>query len=76
MIQTRKTLFVIEIKRCRQIKHGVIADVQEKVKALVHSSDLSVRTALVYDGELAPSVPADRYFDFIIPAANLLLSRE
>lgn len=74
LIQTRKTLFVVEIKRCRQIRHGIIADVQEKVKALSHASDLSVRTALVYDGELAPSVPADRYFDFIIPAADLLLS--
>ena len=58
----------------RQIKHGIIADVQEKVKALAHASDLSVRTALVYDGELALSVPADRYFDFIIPTTDLLLS--
>ena len=73
LIQTRKTLFVVEIKRCRQIRHGIIADVQEKVKSLAHASDLSVRTALVYDGELAPSVPADRYFDFIIPAVDLLL---
>ena len=76
LIQTRKTLFVVEIKRCRQIRHGIIADVQEKVKALAHASDLSVRTALVYDGELTPSVPADRYFDFIIPATDLLLPRK
>ena len=74
LIQTRKTLFVVEIKRCRQIRHGVIVEVQEKVKALARASDLSVRTALVYDGELAPSIPADRYFDFIVPASDLLLS--
>lgn len=33
---------------------------------------LSIRTALVYDGKLAASVPADRYFDFIVPAEELL----
>jgi len=74
LIQTRKTLFIVEIKRCRQIRHGIIDEVQKKVKALAHASDLSVRTALVYDGELAPSIPADRYFDFIVPAADLLLA--
>jgi len=36
------------------------------------SKNLSIRTALVYDGELDPSVEADRYFDFILPFERLL----
>ena len=28
--------------------------------------------ALVYDGRLVASVPADRYFDFLLPAEKLL----
>ena len=33
---------------------------------------LSVRTALVYDGELAPSVVRRGWFDFLVPADTLL----
>ena len=33
---------------------------------------MSVRTALVYDGELAASVEADGYFDAVIPVSRLL----
>lgn len=43
-----------------------------KVRKLKYDRRKSVRTALVYDGDLAPSVPADRYFDFIVPASKLL----
>ena len=72
LIQTARTLLVVEIKRQRQIKHGIIEEVAEKVRRLRFDSRLSVRTALVYEGELAQSVPADRYFDFIVPAEKLL----
>jgi len=36
------------------------------------AKSLSIRTALVYDGALAPSVEADRYFDFILSFDKLL----
>ena len=72
LIQTARTLLVVEIKRQRQIKHGIIDEVAEKVRRLRFDPRLSVRTALVYEGELAQSVPADRYFDFIVPAEKLL----
>ena len=32
---------------------------------------VSVRTALVYDGELSPSVEACGWFDHLVPAARL-----
>jgi len=72
LIRTARTLFVVEIKRKKQIGHGIIEEVAEKVRRLKHDKALSVRTALVYDGELAKSVPADRYFDFIVPAGTLV----
>lgn len=72
LIQTQRTAFVVEIKRRDRIGHEVIDEVARKVARLRRRKALSVRTALVYAGELAKSVPADRYFDFIIPAGRLL----
>ena len=65
-------LMIVEIKRQKQIGHGIIAEVEEKVRRLRADRRLSIRTALVYDGQLTASVPADRYFDFIVPADKLL----
>ncbi len=58
----------VEIKRRREIGHEIIDEVEEKVRRLKYRGDLSLRTALVYEGRLSPSVAADRYFDFLIPA--------
>ena len=68
MIQTQRKIMVVEIKRRREIGHEIIDEVDEKVRKLKFGSRLSLRTALVYDGMLSPSVAADRYFDFLIPA--------
>ena len=68
MIQTQRMAMVVEIKRRREIGHEIIDEVDEKVRKLRLGSRLSLRTALVYDGRLSPSVAADRYFDFLIPA--------
>ena len=54
-------------------KSTLIAEVEEKVKRLRFDKRLSIRAALVYDGNLAASVPTDRYFDFIVPADKLLM---
>ena len=72
LIRTERMLMVVEIKRRKEIGHGIIAEVEEKVRRLRHDKRLSIRTALVYDGTLAASVPADRYFDFIVPSDELL----
>lgn len=37
---------------------------------LMHGG-MSVRTALVYDGELSPGVREDGYFDFLVPVEAL-----
>ncbi len=72
LIQTERMALVVEIKHGKRIEHGVIEEVHEKVANLEVAKGLSVRTALVYDGTLAPSVEADRYFDFLLPFDRLL----
>ncbi len=44
---------------------------KDKVAKLPLRSGMSVRTALVYAGELAPAVEEIDYFDFIVPAQRL-----
>ena len=72
-IQTQRMIMVVEIKRRREIGHEIIDEVDEKVRKLKFASRLSLRTALVYDGMLSPSVAADRYFDFLIPADRFFM---
>ena len=72
LIQTERMALVVEIKRRKEIAHDIINEVQAKVDALKVSKNLSIRTALVYDGNLSPSVEADRYFDFVVPLRKLL----
>ena len=71
LIQTQRTLMVVEIKRRKEIGYEVVEEVAEKLKSLAYDRSLSVRTALVYDGRLSPRVEADRFFDFIIPVDKL-----
>ncbi len=71
LIQTQRMLLVVEIKRRKEIKYEVVDEVAEKIRRLQHRKDLSIRTALVYDGNLAKTVPADHFFDFIIPAEKI-----
>ena len=72
LIQTERMALVVEIKRRKKIEHEIIEEVREKVANLDVTRELSVRTALVYEGELSPSVEAERYFDFIVPLKKLL----
>lgn len=72
LLQTRRTAYVIEVKRKREIGREVISEVDEKVRLLPKCAGVSVRTALVYEGDLAPIVEADGYFDAIIPFRRLL----
>ena len=49
-----------------------IWEMEEKVRLLPKRHGVSVRTALVYEGNLAPIVEAGGYFDAIIPFRRLL----
>ena len=54
-----------------QAETGAVVNIDEvdgKVRKLKFSGNLSLRTVLVYEGNLSPSVAADHYFDFLVPA--------
>ena len=46
-------------------------EVEEKRKRLTLPTGVTVRTALVHDGHLTPSVEAEGYFDSIVEARSL-----
>ena len=72
LIQSRRTSYIVEIKRMAEIGRSVIEEVDAKVRCLKTRPYVSIRTALVYDGHLAPIVEADGYFDAIVPFKDLL----
>ena len=72
LIQTPKTYFVVEVKRKRRIGVEIEKEVEEKVSRLRVRKGVSVRTALVYQGELDPQVKEDGYFSALIDAETLL----
>ncbi len=72
LIQTRRSICLVEIKRRNEIGREIIDEMSDKVAALPRRKGVSVRTALVYEGHLAPIVEADGYFDAIVPFRRLL----
>ena len=72
LLQSEKSVVVVEIKRKNEIGSEIETEIAGKVKALGLPRDISVRTALVYDGNLSPAVEANGYIDAIIPARELL----
>ena len=72
LVQTAKSVCAVEIKRQRRIDESVEREVGEKLNRLKLPRDISRRTALVYEGKLAQSVEDSGFFDFIIPASELL----
>lgn len=71
LVQSKKSACVVEIKRRARIGDEVVTEVQQKVRRLAVKDGMSVRTALVYDGELSPGVREDGYFDFLVPVEAL-----
>lgn len=74
LIQTRRTVCVVEIKRRREIGREAIDEVDAKIRAIRRPAGVSARAALVYDGHLSPLAASDGYFDAIVPF-NALLGR-
>ena len=72
LLQTRKSAMVVEIKRRNEIGREVIREVEGKLERLKVRRGVSVKTALIYEGHLAPSVEADGFFDAIVPFESVL----
>lgn len=71
LLQTKRSVCLVEIKRRGHVGQEVEDEVRQKVRRLKLPRDISVRTALVYDGELSPEIEEDNYFDFLVPAERL-----
>ena len=67
LLQTRRAMYVVEVKRKGEIGEDVVEEVSAKVGALRKRKGMSVRAVLVYDGRLSKRVPADGYFSNLIP---------
>ena len=72
LLQADRKVCVVEIKRKATIGREVVDEVEQKVRALALGRDVSVRTALVYAGELSKAVEAEGYFDYLIPVRSLM----
>ena len=72
LVQTSRSACIVEIKRQERIPATVEDEVRAKVKKLALPDELSIRTALVYSGKLAPEIAESNYFDFLVPIERLL----
>lgn len=72
LIQTRKAYHVVEIKRQDRIGVEIEDEVGEKIRRLRVPKGMSVRTALVYDGEVSKALRSNGFFDALVPAGALL----
>lgn len=75
LVRTRQSLYVFEVKFRRKIDASVIGEVRRKVELLGAGRFHSVRTGLIYQGELDPEVEQADYFDHLVPFAKLLEAR-
>lgn len=72
LLQCRRSLHFIEIKRKQEIGREVIDQVDQQVRSIARKNGVSARTALVYYGKLSEVAQKDGYFDAIIPVQKLL----
>ena len=72
LVQMKSSVCIVEIKREKRIGVEVVREMQDKVAAFPRKRGTTLRTALVYDGELDPVVEAEGYFDAIVPFRSLL----
>ena len=73
LLQTRRALYLVEVKRRREIGRGIVSEMDRKVRRITRPSGPSIRTALVYDGRLHPSIEADGAFDFLVNVRDFLV---
>jgi AAA+ ATPase superfamily predicted ATPase len=72
LVQLPRSVYVVEIKRRARIGVSVEEEVQRKVKRLGLPRTKSVKTVLVYDGELDFEIEEDGYFDHLVSAERLI----
>ena len=72
LIQTQRAVYVVEAKRRHEIGGEIVREMENRVPKIPKRRGCSIRTAIVYEGNLAPIVEAQGYFDAIVPFRTLL----
>ena len=72
LLQAANMLYFIEAKRRQKIDATIVGEVDAKIRCVSRPDGVSARAALVYDGELAPYVETDGYFDALVPFRKVL----
>jgi len=72
LVQAQGLAVLVEIKRKSRIDASVEAEMRRKLEVFPRKRNVSLRTALVYEGELDESVARGGVFDFMIPIETLL----
>ena len=72
LVQTPKSVYVVEVKRRNRIGDEVIGEMRGKLDRIRFKGGKSIRTALVYCGELSPTVRGSGFFDFLVSGEDLL----
>ena len=74
LIQTERSVYLVEIKRQNRIGREIEAEVDTKMRRLPVRRGVSIHPVLVHLGEVSGEVDGDGFFDAIIPAGSLLQS--
>ena len=72
LIQTSRLAYIVEVKRRTRIGREIEREIADKVAAFPKRRGVSIRTALVYEGELDAAVVRSGAFDVVIPYPRLL----
>ena len=72
LLQTRRSIYLVEVRRRNELGHEVVDEMDEKVSRIKRPRGVSLKTALVYDGHLAKTVEADGYFDAVIDIRDVV----
>lgn len=72
LIQSSRLAYVVEVKRRGHIDANVENEVEEKIRRLQVRKGVSVRAALVYQGELDPRVRESGFFSAIVNMEDLV----
>jgi uncharacterized protein len=72
LIRTKQSVYVLEIKFRRKVDLSVVADVMKKIDRMKVDRTLSVRSGLIYQGELDPEIERSDFFDHLVPFDRLL----
>ena len=72
LVQLPKSVYLFEVKRRDRLGVAVEDEVQSKIDRLKLPKGKTVKTVLVYDGEIDSTLEEDGFFDYLVSSEQLL----